>query len=149
MVAVACADVPRHARARGAVPPMTRVVLAEDEVLLREGLVGLLTRFDFEVLAAVGSAPALLDAVRAHEPCTAWPRATRSRSWACTPDTRSTRAVVDNAAAGPASLMRGLRPDAGRLVPPRLGRPGVRRGVPARDAVAVSPLVALHIPPFS
>jgi DNA-binding NarL/FixJ family response regulator len=47
---------------------MTRVVLAEDEVLLREGLVGLLTRFDFEVLAAVGSAPALLDAVRAHEP---------------------------------------------------------------------------------
>jgi DNA-binding NarL/FixJ family response regulator len=47
---------------------MTRVVLAEDEVLLREGLVGLLTRFDFEVLAAVGSAPALLDAVRVHEP---------------------------------------------------------------------------------
>ncbi|OKI56053.1 DNA-binding response regulator [Micromonospora sp. CB01531] len=49
-------------------PPMTRVVLAEDEVLLREGLVGLLTRFDFEVVAAVGSAPDLLDAVRAHEP---------------------------------------------------------------------------------
>jgi DNA-binding NarL/FixJ family response regulator len=47
---------------------MTRVVLAEDEVLLREGLVGLLTRFDFEVLAAVGSASALLDAVRVHEP---------------------------------------------------------------------------------
>jgi DNA-binding NarL/FixJ family response regulator len=47
---------------------MTRVVLAEDEVLLREGLVGLLIRFDFEVLAAVGSAPALLDAVRVHEP---------------------------------------------------------------------------------
>jgi DNA-binding NarL/FixJ family response regulator len=47
---------------------MTRVVLAEDEVLLREGLVGLLTRFDFEVLAAVGSAPALLDAVRAYGP---------------------------------------------------------------------------------
>jgi DNA-binding NarL/FixJ family response regulator len=50
------------------VPRLTRVVLAEDEVLLREGLVGLLTRFDFEVLAAVGSAPALLDAVRVHEP---------------------------------------------------------------------------------
>jgi DNA-binding NarL/FixJ family response regulator len=47
---------------------MTRVVLAEDEVLLREGLAGLLTRFDFEVVAAVGSAPTLLDAVRAHEP---------------------------------------------------------------------------------
>ncbi|GAA2608151.1 hypothetical protein Adu01nite_15100 [Paractinoplanes durhamensis] len=32
--------------------PVT-VVLAEDEVLLREGLVGLLSRFDFTVLAAV------------------------------------------------------------------------------------------------
>lgn len=49
-------------------PPMTRVVLAEDEVLLRAGLVGLLTRFDFEVVAAVGSAPALLDTVRAQRP---------------------------------------------------------------------------------
>ncbi|MBY8874130.1 response regulator transcription factor [Micromonospora sp. PLK6-60] len=49
-------------------PPLTRIVLAEDEVLLREGLAGLLTRFDFEVVAAVGSAPELLDAVRSHEP---------------------------------------------------------------------------------
>ncbi|WP_028184975.1 response regulator transcription factor [Salinispora pacifica] len=49
-------------------PPLTRVVLAEDEVLLREGLVGLLTRFDFEVVAAVGSAPALLDTVRTQKP---------------------------------------------------------------------------------
>lgn len=49
-------------------PPVTRVVLAEDEVLLREGIVGLLTRFDFEVVAAVGSAPALLDTVRAQKP---------------------------------------------------------------------------------
>ncbi|KAB1142145.1 response regulator transcription factor [Micromonospora sp. AMSO12t] len=49
-------------------PPMTRVVLAEDEVLLREGLAGLLARFDFEVVAAVGTAPQLRDAVRAHEP---------------------------------------------------------------------------------
>ncbi|MFG3704672.1 response regulator [Micromonospora sp. NPDC047670] len=49
-------------------PPVTRVVLAEDEVLLREGLVALLTRFGFEVVATVGSAPALRDAVRAHEP---------------------------------------------------------------------------------
>ncbi|MEU9506091.1 response regulator transcription factor [Micromonospora sp. NPDC048170] len=48
--------------------PMTRVVLAEDEVLLREGLVGLLARFDFEVVATVGSAPALREAARAHEP---------------------------------------------------------------------------------
>jgi DNA-binding NarL/FixJ family response regulator len=49
-------------------PPLTRVVLAEDEVLLREGLAGLLARFDFEVVAAVGSAPALMDAVGVHEP---------------------------------------------------------------------------------
>jgi DNA-binding NarL/FixJ family response regulator len=48
--------------------PVTRVVLAEDEVLLREGLVALLTRFEFEVCAAVGSAPELLEAARAHEP---------------------------------------------------------------------------------
>ncbi|HEY0699024.1 MAG TPA: response regulator transcription factor, partial [Micromonospora sp.] len=47
---------------------VTRVVLAEDEVLLREGLVGLLARFGFEVVAAVGSAPALLEAVRRDEP---------------------------------------------------------------------------------
>ncbi|MFF5177903.1 response regulator [Micromonospora sp. NPDC000316] len=47
--------------------PVT-VVLAEDEVLLREGLVALLTRFGFEVCAAVGSAPELLDAARTHQP---------------------------------------------------------------------------------
>ncbi|MFI6133584.1 response regulator [Micromonospora sp. NPDC051141] len=49
-------------------PSVIRVVLAEDEVLLREGLVGLLTRFGFAVAAAVGSAPAVLDAVRTHRP---------------------------------------------------------------------------------
>ncbi|MEU7800996.1 response regulator transcription factor [Micromonospora arborensis] len=49
-------------------PAVTRVVLAEDEVLLREGLVALLTRFDFAVCAAVGSAPELLDAAREHQP---------------------------------------------------------------------------------
>jgi DNA-binding NarL/FixJ family response regulator len=40
-----------------------RVVLAEDGVLLREGLAGLLERFGFTVTAAVGDAPALLAAV--------------------------------------------------------------------------------------
>ena len=40
-----------------------RVVLAEDSVLLREGLVGLLTRFGHTVVAAVGDAPALAVAV--------------------------------------------------------------------------------------
>jgi DNA-binding NarL/FixJ family response regulator len=37
-------------------------------VLLRDGLVGLLTRFGHEVVAAVGDAPALLAAVAAHAP---------------------------------------------------------------------------------
>ncbi len=40
-----------------------RVVIAEDSVLLREGLVGLLARFGFEVVAAVGDADALAAAV--------------------------------------------------------------------------------------
>lgn len=48
--------------------PTIRVVLAEDGVLLREGLAGLLARFGFEVVAAVGDAEALTNAVAAHEP---------------------------------------------------------------------------------
>lgn len=43
-------------------------VLAEDGVLLREGLVGLLDRFSFPVVAAVGDADALVDAVAEHRP---------------------------------------------------------------------------------
>jgi DNA-binding NarL/FixJ family response regulator len=43
-------------------------VLAEDGVLLREGLAGLLSRFDFEVVAAVGDAEALEAAVAEHRP---------------------------------------------------------------------------------
>jgi DNA-binding NarL/FixJ family response regulator len=45
-----------------------RVVIAEDSVLLREGLAGLLGRFGFEVAAAVGDAPALLAAVEETAP---------------------------------------------------------------------------------
>ncbi|MEV0086774.1 response regulator transcription factor [Saccharopolyspora sp. NPDC050642] len=45
-----------------------RVVLAEDGVLLREGLAGLLDRFGFEVVAAVGDADALTTAVAEHDP---------------------------------------------------------------------------------
>jgi DNA-binding NarL/FixJ family response regulator len=47
--------------------PVTRVVLAEDGALLREGLAGVLPRFGFEVVAAVGDAAALRLAVRAHQ----------------------------------------------------------------------------------
>ncbi|MDQ0845801.1 DNA-binding NarL/FixJ family response regulator [Streptomyces sp. V1I6] len=45
-----------------------RVVLAEDSVLLREGLIALLARFGHEVVAAVGDADALLTAVAEHTP---------------------------------------------------------------------------------
>ncbi|GHC78706.1 DNA-binding response regulator [Nocardiopsis terrae] len=45
-----------------------RVVLAEDGALLREGLSGLLQRFGFDVVAAVGDAEALVRAVEEHEP---------------------------------------------------------------------------------
>lgn len=45
-----------------------RVVLAEDGVLVREGIRGLLTRFGFDVVAAVGDPSALSSAVSAYEP---------------------------------------------------------------------------------
>ncbi|WP_328956381.1 response regulator transcription factor [Kitasatospora purpeofusca] len=45
-----------------------RIVIAEDGVLLREGMVGLLARFGHRVVAAVGDAGALRAAVEEHEP---------------------------------------------------------------------------------
>jgi DNA-binding NarL/FixJ family response regulator len=45
-----------------------RVVLAEDSVLLREGLAAVLERFGHHVVAAVGDADALTAAVDEHEP---------------------------------------------------------------------------------
>jgi len=45
-----------------------RVILAEDSTLLREGLVRLLAEEGHEVVASVGDAGALLDAVAAHPP---------------------------------------------------------------------------------
>jgi DNA-binding NarL/FixJ family response regulator len=48
--------------------PATRVVLAEDGVLLREGLAGLLQRFGFHVAATAGDAPGLHAAAAQHQP---------------------------------------------------------------------------------
>jgi DNA-binding NarL/FixJ family response regulator len=45
-----------------------RVVIAEDGILIREGIAGLLRRFGHDVVAAVGTAPELVDAVRATRP---------------------------------------------------------------------------------
>ena len=45
-----------------------RVVIADDSVLLREGLSAMLARFGVEVVAAVGDSPALLAAVSEHRP---------------------------------------------------------------------------------
>jgi DNA-binding NarL/FixJ family response regulator len=45
-----------------------RVVVAEDGVLIREGITGLIGRFGHQVVAAVGDAGALVDAVRQHRP---------------------------------------------------------------------------------
>jgi DNA-binding NarL/FixJ family response regulator len=47
---------------------MIRVVLAEDGVLLREGLAGLLHRFGFQVVAMAGDAGELCAAAAEHEP---------------------------------------------------------------------------------
>ncbi|MBL7490279.1 response regulator transcription factor [Frankia sp. AgB1.9] len=45
-----------------------RVVLAEDLALLRDGLIRLLTAFDFEVVESVDNGPALLRALVTHRP---------------------------------------------------------------------------------
>jgi DNA-binding NarL/FixJ family response regulator len=45
-----------------------RIVLAEDSVLLREGMAGLLHRFGHTVAATVGDATALVHAVERHRP---------------------------------------------------------------------------------
>jgi len=45
-----------------------RIVLADDSVLLREGIARLLVEASFDVVAQAGDAPALLAAVREHRP---------------------------------------------------------------------------------
>ena len=46
----------------------TRIALADDDVLLREGLASLLERSGFEVVGQAGDAPGLLEVVREHAP---------------------------------------------------------------------------------
>ena len=46
----------------------TRVAVADDDVLLREGLASLLERSGFEVVGQAGDGPGLLELVREHEP---------------------------------------------------------------------------------
>ena len=45
-----------------------RVIVADDDVLLREGISSLLERADFAVLAQAGDASELIELVRGHEP---------------------------------------------------------------------------------
>jgi DNA-binding NarL/FixJ family response regulator len=49
----------------------TRVVLADDDVLLREGMAGLLARSGFEIAGQAGNAADLIDLVREHQPALA------------------------------------------------------------------------------
>lgn len=49
-------------------PSETRVVVADDDVLLREGLVSLLERSGFAVVARAGTGDELVDLVREHQP---------------------------------------------------------------------------------
>ena len=46
----------------------TRVVLADDDVLLREGLAGLLERSGYEIVGRCGDASELIELVREHQP---------------------------------------------------------------------------------
>jgi DNA-binding NarL/FixJ family response regulator len=46
----------------------TRIVVADDDVLLREGLASLLERSDFQVVGRAGDSTELLELVRKHEP---------------------------------------------------------------------------------
>ena len=52
----------------GQAPIRNRVVVADDDVLLREGLASLLERSDFQVVGQAGDAEELLELVREQEP---------------------------------------------------------------------------------
>jgi serine/threonine-protein kinase PknK len=46
----------------------TRVIVADDDILLREGIASLLERSDFDVVAQAGDSSELIELVRAHTP---------------------------------------------------------------------------------
>src|SRR4051794_38763296 len=52
----------------GSIPSRGRVVVADDDVLLREGLASLLTREGFEVVGQAGDGTRLIELVREHVP---------------------------------------------------------------------------------
>src|SRR2546423_13437486 len=52
----------------GMTPTRTRVALADDDVLLREGLASLLERAGFDVVGQCGDADELIALVREHRP---------------------------------------------------------------------------------
>ena len=52
----------------GPISPRGRVIVADDDVLLREGVASLLTREGFEVVGQAGNGPELVDLVREHIP---------------------------------------------------------------------------------
>ena len=55
-------------RAEASETPRARVCLADDDVLLREGLAGLLTKSGYEVVGQAGDAVRLLELVHEHRP---------------------------------------------------------------------------------
>src|ERR671931_2647978 len=59
---------PGPAAAPGPPRPATRIVVADDDVLLREGLASLLARSGFDVVGQAGDARALLALVRGQQP---------------------------------------------------------------------------------
>ena len=61
-------EVPLGAQSAPAARDPLRIVVADDAVLLRQGLVRLLAEDGHEVVASVGDGPALVDAVLAHRP---------------------------------------------------------------------------------
>jgi len=63
-----CPQVGRYPIILGVTTSQTRAVLADDDVLLREGLAGLLERSGFDVVGQCGNASDLVALVREHRP---------------------------------------------------------------------------------